>query len=249
MLLGIDHLVLAVADPDVSMIALAGFLGLPAGSGGRHPAWGTFNRLLWLGDTYLELLGVEDAMLAAGSWLGKAALRHGRDGDGLVGLAIASDDLDADVAVARERGADLGDVLRGERRRADGRTVRWRLALPPQLEPTSPFLIEHDPESAEWTHADRATRQRQPGRLVALDLAVRDVDAASRRLEASTGARFSAEPTSTRATPILRAELGPHVIRLPPATGGAHAPVEIHLSIKGRRPARDTLLGCTWVVS
>ena len=38
-------------------------VGLAPGGGGRHPRSGTFNRLVWLGDTYLELMGVSDPEL------------------------------------------------------------------------------------------------------------------------------------------------------------------------------------------
>ena len=75
MLIGIDHLVIAVADPDEAASTLESSLGLEPGGGGRHEALGTFNRLVWLGDTYLELIGVFDAKLAAASWIGAPASR------------------------------------------------------------------------------------------------------------------------------------------------------------------------------
>ena len=56
MLVGIDHLVIAVADPDAAADELSETLGIPAGGGGRHDHLGTYNRLIWLGDTYLELI-------------------------------------------------------------------------------------------------------------------------------------------------------------------------------------------------
>ena len=74
MLLGIDHVVLAADDPEAAAAELETRLGLVASGGGRHEALGTFNWLVWLGDAYLELLGVFDRELAAGSWLGRPAL-------------------------------------------------------------------------------------------------------------------------------------------------------------------------------
>ena len=88
---------------------------------------GTFNRLIWLGDTYLELIGVFDAALAGDSWLGAPTLRALERGGGLATLALATDDIETDVATLRTRGSDLADPIPGERARPDGRLVRWRL--------------------------------------------------------------------------------------------------------------------------
>ena len=60
MLLGIDHLVIAVRDPDAAAATIERDLGIAFTGGGRHDAWGTFNRLAFLGDSYLELIGVFD---------------------------------------------------------------------------------------------------------------------------------------------------------------------------------------------
>lgn len=172
MLLGIDHIVVAVHDPDAAVEELSGALGVAPGGGGTHPAWGTRNRLIWLGDTFIELLGISDARLAAGSWLGAPALAALATGPGLVGWAIATDDLEGDVAILRAAGAELGPIIAGERQRPDGATVRWRLALPPGVDLRHPFLIEHEPASAEWTDGDRTARALVPGRLRALHLPV-----------------------------------------------------------------------------
>src|SRR2546426_5169654 len=159
MFLGIDHLVIAVADPDDAAEELERELGLAATGGGRHDALGTFNRLVWLGDTYLELIGVFDHALAERSWLGAPTVRVLEVGGGLATWAIATDALGADVAALRAAGSDLGEPIAGERQRFDGAVVRWRIAMAPLLGPSEPpFLIEHDPASAEWTPADRAVR-------------------------------------------------------------------------------------------
>ena len=91
-------------------------------------ALGTFNRLVWLGDTYIELIGVFDRDLAAASWVGAPTLRALDTGGGLATWAMASDDLDADVARLRAAGSALAEPVSGERRRHDGDIVRWRLS-------------------------------------------------------------------------------------------------------------------------
>jgi hypothetical protein len=120
MLLGIDHLVIAVADPDHAAAELERNLGLTSAGGGRHDALGTFNRLVWLGDSHLELIGVFERALAQRSWLGVPTLRMLELGGGLATWAIATDAVAADQAALHAAGSDLGDLIAGERRRPDG---------------------------------------------------------------------------------------------------------------------------------
>ena len=55
---GIDHVVIAVADPDAAAAELTERVGLAFTAGGRHEGLGTFNKIAFLGDGYLELMGV-----------------------------------------------------------------------------------------------------------------------------------------------------------------------------------------------
>src|SRR4051794_29490436 len=161
MLLGIDHVVIACRDPDEAAAALESRVGLAATGGGRHEALGTVNRLVWLGDAYLELVGVFDEELAARSWFGqpvRAAVAE-RDG-GLVTWAVSVDDLDETLRWAPPDSGLVGP-LDGDRRRPDGRVVRWRLARPEAVSAAAPFLIEHDRAAAEWTPPERAARAEE----------------------------------------------------------------------------------------
>ncbi|MEO5705161.1 MAG: VOC family protein, partial [Candidatus Limnocylindrales bacterium] len=165
MLLGIDHVVLAVQDVDAASAELAAALGLEEDGGGDHPDWGTRNRILWLGNTFLELLGIADPVAASTSWLGRPVVDALATGPGMVAWAIASDSLEEDAGRLRERGAQLGPAIPGRRRRADGRLVRWDLSLPTRVGLAAPFLIEHHQGSAEWTPSERAVREAMPARL------------------------------------------------------------------------------------
>ena len=158
MLIGIDHVVLATADPDATAATLEQKLGLVTTDGGRHDAFGTMNRLVWLGDAFLELIWVFDAELAGRSWLGRPVLASLERGGGLVTWAISVGDLDDALRWAPPDRGLLGP-LDGERRRPDSRMVRWRFARPEEVSPTAPFLIEHDRQAAEWTSAEREARQ------------------------------------------------------------------------------------------
>jgi len=224
MLLGIDHLVIAVPDPDASIDLLAAELGLTSGaSGGYHPGWGTRNRLLWLGDTFIELLAIDDPELASESWLGAPALVQLARGAGLVSWAISTDDLEADAAHLQNAGGTVDEFLDGRRTRTDGRAVRWRLALPPVVSLEHPFLIEHDTTAAEWTRADRSARAVQPGRLVALDLPISRI------------AGFAAGPD--------KLIVGGQAVHI-----GAPGMPAVH--VDGAASARSfELLGCRWVAT
>ena len=216
MLIGIDHLVIAVPDPDSAAADLAAALGLTPGGGGRHDRLGTYNRLIWLGDTYLELIGVFDAELAGESWVGAAdaARPRIRAGTGLATWAVATDDIEGDLARLRATGSDLGPVQPGERTRPDGRVVTWRLAAAPTLEPAGPpFLIEHDPTSAEWTAADRAARAAEPARLTALEIGVTDVAATTFRFLKTVGLRFR---PSLQGGGARDADIGRQIVRIRP---------------------------------
>ncbi len=228
MLQGIDHLVIAVPDLDAAADTLERELGITIGPGGRHDRWGTLNRLGWLGDTYLELIGVFDEALARGSWIGKPTLELLERGQGLVTFVLATDALETDADLLRARGAGLGAVMPGERLRPDGRTVRWTLAGPPALGPTAPFLIEHDATAAEWTPAERAERAVQlhpaggPVRLEALELPVDDVNRAFQSLLRVAGLRFR---PSLAGRGARDADVGRQIVRILPRAAVPRAAV------------------------
>jgi hypothetical protein len=213
-LLGIDHLVIAVEDPDAAAAMLEDKLGLDAAEGGRHESLGTYNRLVWLGDSYLELVGVFDRELAARSWVGQPVLAALERGGGLATWAVAIDDLEALLRWVPPDSGLVGPVA-GERRRPDDRVVRWRLAHPPRMSPTAPFVIEHDPAGAEWTPGDRAARAEQRHalggrvRLAALEVVSDAAPVAAGRLRRLLGT--SAEPAGRGA---VRIGLGSQDVRI-----------------------------------
>jgi hypothetical protein len=243
MLLGIDHLVIAVSDPDDAVHRLAERLGLAAGGGGRHGGLGTFNRVLWLGDTFIELIGVFDRGLAAASWIGAPTVRALDAGGGPATWALATDDIATDVRGLQVAGSNLADPILGQRERPDGQVVRWRLAAPPHLGPADPpFLIEHDLTAAEWTQADRAARAAAPGRLLGIELAVPDARAAGARLERTVGIHLR----PVRTPSMLEGTIGEQFVRL----AEADRVPRTRIAVATGKAAEITfdLLGCSWIV-
>ena len=220
MLLGIDHLVIAVADPDAAAADLEAALGLAATGGGRHERAGTYNRLIFLGDTYLELIGVWDRSLAAANPIGAAALAALDAGTpGLVTWAIATDDAHLQVAALRAAGSPIGDAVPGERIRPDGAAVRWHVAIaPPLAADRPPFLIEHEPGGPEWSDEARHARAAfvhpfgGQARIVGLELAVARPAEVASAFARTIGVGFRPAPGAGPGE--LEALVGDHSIRL-----------------------------------
>jgi hypothetical protein len=143
----LDHVLIPLADLSRAVSEFEGRYGLVSVEGGRHADWGTANRIVPLGDSYLELVAVVDpaeaSQSAFGQWVANA--RAGRP----LGWAVRTDNLDA---VAGRLGLSVGS---GSRFTATGEFLRWRIAGVERAmaEPWLPFFVE-------W-----AAGTRLPGRL------------------------------------------------------------------------------------
>lgn len=136
--LELDHVLIAVADLAAAGRELEARHGLASIEGGHHAGYGTANRLVPLGDSYLELVTVADESEAArspfGSWVARMQSERGRP----LGWAVRTHGLDA---VARR----LELTIRvGSRPMSSGAVLRWRLAGLERVaaEPSLPFFIE-----------------------------------------------------------------------------------------------------------
>jgi Glyoxalase-like domain len=96
--------------------------GLASVPGGRHEGWGTANRIVPLGETYLELITVVDIDEAEQSEFGRAVRRALTEEHPLVGWVVATDDIDG-VAKRLEL-----EVEEKSREADDGSTLSWRVA-------------------------------------------------------------------------------------------------------------------------
>ena len=139
-MLRLDHVVFAVADLDEAAVRFREAFGLDSVEGGRHERWGTANRIVPLGDQYLELVAVVDEAAAARTGFGRGVLERASAGGGWFTLAVVADDLDA---VAERLGLEIGS---GSRTRPDGEVLRWRSAGldDPRREPWMPFFLAWD---------------------------------------------------------------------------------------------------------
>jgi hypothetical protein len=134
--LAIDHVIVPVVDLAHEAARLEERYGLGSVEGGRHPAWGTANRIIPLGDTYLELVAVVDDATAHSSAFGRwiASAVPGRP----LGWVVRTDAIDA---VGRRLGLP---VVQGSRVAPGGARITWRsvgvdIAV---REPWIPFFIQ-----------------------------------------------------------------------------------------------------------
>jgi hypothetical protein len=130
----IDHVLIAVRNLDRASADLFDRYGLASVAGGRHPAWGTANRLVPIGDQYLELIAVEEP--DAVNPLAEAVRTASAIGDSFLGVCCEVPDIDG---IARRLGTNL---VPGQRELPDGREVSWTLTgLEGALTQGLPFFI------------------------------------------------------------------------------------------------------------
>lgn len=139
-MLVLDHVLIVVGDLDLAATRLRDDHGLDSVFGGRHEGLGTANRIVPLGDTYLELIAADDRNAAAANPFGAAVQRFADDGDGLFGWAVATDDITMQAARIGS------EVVAGRRVRPDGGELRWRMAgIEGSLADRSlPFFLQWD---------------------------------------------------------------------------------------------------------
>lgn len=114
----IDHVV--VVGPDLEQLTgQFGDIGFTVTPGERHPG-GSENALIPFADgSYIELLSFWQPATGSARY---DLLQHG---GGLSDFTLLSDDLETDLAPARERGVPYGQPTPGSRTRPDGGEIRW----------------------------------------------------------------------------------------------------------------------------
>lgn len=151
----IDHLVYAVPDLAAAVAEVEERFGVRAKAGGKHIGLGTHNALLALGtQTYLEIIAPDPGQPepAMPRPFGVDGVRR----RGLVGWALACDDIDAAVVRARSHGYDPGEAADGQRVGPTGTVRRWRLTLNAMAGGLIPFLIS-------WGDTEHPARSAPPG--------------------------------------------------------------------------------------
>src|SRR6266508_2153747 len=158
----VDHLVYAAPDLNRGVEEIEKLLGVRATPGGQHPGRGTRNALITLGpSTYLEIIAPDpEPPPKTPRPFGIDGLKESR----LVAWAPKGDDLQRLRDEAAGKGARLGEVMSGSRRRTDGVLLSWRYTDPQTVlaDGLVPFFID-------WGQSPHPARTAAPGAsLIAL---------------------------------------------------------------------------------
>jgi catechol 2,3-dioxygenase-like lactoylglutathione lyase family enzyme len=149
MFTSLDHIIIGVRDLDAAAQTFDHKLGLVPSGGGIHPAGGTANRIIVIGDTYLELITIHKPEEAQ-----ESLRRRLKQAEGYLNFVLASDAIEADCQAMRQRGVTLIGPTPGTLRAGDGRARGWRRAdvERPDMVQRCPFLIQHDSAGEERRH-------------------------------------------------------------------------------------------------
>ena len=136
--LAVDHVLLATSDLATAARSLRDRYGLRSVEGGRHPAWGTANWIVPVGDAYLELVAVVDSRVADESPFGRWVASAHTSLVVPMGWAVRSRSLDE---VAARHGLAINA---GRRASPSGELLTWRVAglEHAAAECSLPFFIE-----------------------------------------------------------------------------------------------------------
>lgn len=199
MITRIDHVTLGVADLEQGAAQFRR-LGFNVQAGGVHEGRGTHNALAWNNEDYIELLAIRDAAeYRAASRSGGSFEKFINAGGGIHAIALASDDLDADVMAMRDRGIDVSDPVSGARTTPDGRTLRWKLATLGASHALPLILIQHLTPLAER----RPAAATHPNAVFTLERAYVVVDDAEAGAALCARILGMAQPSLQKGTVIM----------------------------------------------
>ena len=117
----LDHLAVAAGTLDEGVAHVEAALGVALAPGGQHAHMATHNRLLGLGDIYLEVIAVDPAAPRP-AWPRWFDLDNFAGPPRLTNWVAACDDLTAEVALGPEGVGIPVDLARGD--------LRWQMAVP-----------------------------------------------------------------------------------------------------------------------
>lgn len=193
MLTGLDHIIIGVNDLAQATELFSRRLGLAISGGGTHPTGGTANRIIVIGNTYIELIAVRTPAEAQHSMLARLA-----KGDGYLNFVLTSNDIQADSAAMKGRGISIVGPKQSSLTNSEGRSRGWwRTDVErPDLTQHYPFLIQHDSTGEERRHrlAGWATPPEHPlgvTKVLSATIAVKDLSEAAKRFEHIYGLQAS----------------------------------------------------------
>jgi catechol 2,3-dioxygenase-like lactoylglutathione lyase family enzyme len=194
MLTALDHVIIGVNDLAQATLVFSEKIGLTPSGGGTHPSGGTANRIIVIGDTYLELITIQTPTEAQQSMRDRLA-----KGDGYLNFVLSSNDIEADTREMVQRGVSVIGPKAGQLKAPTGQTRGWSRTdvERPDLTQHYPFLIQHDSTGEErrfrlagWT--DPPPHPLGAVKILSVTIAVSDLAEATNRFERIYGLTPSA---------------------------------------------------------
>ncbi len=233
MLIGIDHIIVAVSDLEGAIASYRG-LGFTVVPGGRHPV-GTHNALIsFADDSYIELIAFYQPNPQHRWW------EPLQKGGGLVDFCLRTDDLLGDTAAFRAAGVRIGEPQAQSRIRPDGYRLEWVFSLAADAHRgVAPFLIRDETPREErvpreMTHANGARG------IGTVTVAVSDVDTVRGWYTKGLGAPGADVRRDDVQGRGVRFMVGPHIFDFLAPEGG-RGPLADWLRARGPSPYAATL--------
>ena len=221
---GLDHLVVLAETLEQGAAWCERVLGVPVGPGGRHPQFGTHNRLLAIGSAafplaYLELIAIDPqadraAMRGGPRWFdiddARLQAQVRAHGPCLVHWVARVPDVAATAAAWAGQGLERGAVLDANRPTPRG-LLRWRITVRPDgqrlMDGCLPTLIEwgdvHPADSMPASGVSLTALRLQHPDAPALQRALALAGLAQVPVEAAAPARLRAELMTPRGPVVL----------------------------------------------
>ena len=238
----LDHIVIYVNDLE-SASADYRSLGFTVTPGGEHADGNSHNALIAFSDgTYLELIAFKrppppEHLFARGV----------AQGEGIITYALLPDDIEADVAAAKQRGLDLEGPYPGGRLRPDGVRLEWQTAR--ASTPDLPFLCaDVTPRELRVPGGDATLHHNGVQAVAGVVIVVKNLETGVEHYKALLGIEPSANPNDPTARAAIFMLGGARITLLEPVEGETLRQLEQRgdgpyiLALKARRvPAGTTL--------
>lgn len=127
--LALDHLVHFIKAEPSEAVEKWGNMGYKAVLGGSHENWGTYNSLLYIGQTYIEFLSIESNQIAAAAEnpLIKQLTDELPLGEGIGQLCFRTSNIENLKAELMRKGFETLPIFEGSRKKQDGSRLSWKM--------------------------------------------------------------------------------------------------------------------------
>ncbi|MBD1382174.1 VOC family protein [Metabacillus arenae] len=150
----LDHVVHYVEKPAKEAAGLFQLLGFHTIAGGIHDKWGSSNSLCYFDLSYLEFLTIDDRKKALQSDNPLIQLVGNQKNEGLYQVALRTNEMNSLVERFKQKGLNVMGPFPGQRKRADGKLLEWKMLFVSHQEASYPL-----PFFIEWKDSDEERRR------------------------------------------------------------------------------------------